>query len=387
MVHTNEDPALLESLRDAASRFAREKLLPRYQAREVDAKYDRGLLREMGRLGLIAPELPEALGGLGLSHTACGLITEQIAYGDFNVSYVQVFGSLLGHVISRNANPELGKHWVSRIAAGDALVAIALTEPGGGSDVANLSTRAVRSGQHYLISGEKTSISGAVQADAFVVFARTGKKEDGHRGISAFLVPAETPGITRTQFEDVGTKIVGRGSVFFDEVRVPLENMLGEESQGFSHVMQGLDFSRVLIALQCIGAAQASIDETWQYVTQRKAFGGTISQFQGVTFPLAEGEAQIAAVRQLSYHALALGDQGKKHTVETAMVKMMGPKNAFDVIHTCVLLHGHYGYSLDLPHQQRLRDVMGLELGDGTEQIMKKIITRERVNDQGRRSA
>jgi cyclohexanecarboxyl-CoA dehydrogenase len=387
MVHTNEDPALLESLRDAASRFAREKLLPRYQAREVDAKYDRGLLREMGRLGLIAPELPEALGGLGLSHTACGLITEQIAYGDFNVSYVQVFGSLLGHVISRNANPELGKHWVSRIAAGDALVAIALTEPGGGSDVANLSTRAVRSGQHYLISGEKTSISGAVQADAFVVFARTGKKEDGHRGISAFLVPAETPGITRTQFEDVGTKIVGRGSVFFDEVRVPLENMLGEESQGFSHVMQGLDFSRVLIALQCIGAAQASIDETWQYVTQRKAFGGTISQFQGVTFPLAEGEAQIAAVRQLSYYALALGDQGKKHTVETAMVKMMGPKNAFDVIHTCVLLHGHYGYSLDLPHQQRLRDVMGLELGDGTEQIMKKIITRERVNDQGRRSA
>ena len=168
--------------------------------------------------------------------------------------------------------------------------------------------------------------------------------------------------------------------MFFDEVEVPAENMLGEEGQGFSHVMQGLDFSRVLIALQCIGAAQASIDETWRYITQRKAFGGTISDFQGVTFPLAEGEAQIAAVRQLSYYALSLGDEGRKHTVETAMVKMMGPKNAFDVIHTCVLLHGHYGYSVDLPHQQRLRDVMGLELGDGTEQIMKKIIARERIS-------
>jgi cyclohexanecarboxyl-CoA dehydrogenase len=387
MTHITEDAQLLASLRDAAERFSREKLAPRYQAREADANYDRALLREMGQLGLIAPELPEHLGGLGLSHTACGVITEAIAYGDFNVSYVQVFGSLLGHVISRNANPELGKHWVTRITGGDALVAIALTEPGGGSDAANLCTKAVKRGKHYLISGEKTSISGAVQADAFVVFARTGSKDDGHRGISAFLVPSETKGITCTQFDDVGTKIVGRGSVFFDEVEVQHEYMLGEEGQGFSHVMQGLDFSRVLIAFQCIGAAQASIDETWRYITQRKAFGGTISQFQGVTFPLAEGEAQIAAIRQLSYHALALADQGKKHTVETAMVKMMGPKHSFDVIHTCLLLHGHYGYSVDLPHQQRIRDVMGLELGDGTEQIMKKIIARERIAAQGRSAA
>ena len=155
MTHAAENSSLRDSLRDTASRFSREKLLPRYQAREADTKYDRALLREMGRLGLIAPELPEHLGGLGLSHTACGLITEQIAYGDFNVSYVQVFGSLLGHVISRHANPELGKHWVSRITAGDALVAIALTEPSGGSDVANLSTKAVKSGKTYLISAKK----------------------------------------------------------------------------------------------------------------------------------------------------------------------------------------------------------------------------------------
>lgn len=386
MANMTEDLEVLDSLREAARRFSREKLLPRYQAREAEGKYDRALMREMGQLGLIAPELPESLGGLGLSHTACGIITEEIAYGDFNISYVQVFGSLLGHVIARNANPELGKYWVTRISGGDALVAIALTEPGGGSDVANLTTRAVKSGSKYLISGEKTSISGACQADAFVVFARTGTKEDGNRGISAFLVPSDTKGITRTQFDDVGTKIVGRGSVFFDEVEVPAENILGGEGQGFSHVMQGLDFSRVLIALQCIGAAQASIDETWAYVTQRKAFGGTISQFQGVTFPLAEGESQIAAVRALSYYALSQADLGKKHTVETAMVKMMGPKNAFDVIHTCVLLHGHYGYSVDLPHQQRMRDVMGLELGDGTEQIMKKIIARERIAAQGRKT-
>ena len=143
--------------------------------------------------------------------------------------------------------------------------------------------------------------------------------------------------------------------------------------------MRGFDFSRALIALQCVGCAQASLDEAWAYTKQRTAFNAPIASYQGVTFPLVEGESQIAAIRQLCYHALALRDAEQPHTSEAAMVKWMGPKTAFDVIHQCLLTFGHYGWSMDLPHQQRKRDVMGLEIGDGTAGIMKLIVARERV--------
>ena len=192
-------------------------------------------------------------------------------------------------------------------------------------------------------------------------------------------MPLDLPGIQRTRFDDVGSAIVGRGSVFFDDVRIPADHRLGEEGKGFTQVMQGFDFSRVLIALQCLGAAQASIDEAWAYTKQRQAFGAPIAQYQGVTFPLVEFETLIAACRQLCYHALALRDAGLPHTAEAAMVKWMAPKTAFDAIHQCLLTFGHYGWSKDSPHQQRLRDVMGLEIGDGTAQVMKLIVARERV--------
>jgi cyclohexanecarboxyl-CoA dehydrogenase len=143
--------------------------------------------------------------------------------------------------------------------------------------------------------------------------------------------------------------------------------------------MQGFDYSRALIALQCVGAAQASLDEAWAYTKERQAFGRPIAHFQGVTFSLVEGESRIAAVRQLSYHALELRDNGSPHTTEAAMVKWMGPQTAFDVIHQCLLTFGHYGWTKDTPHQQRMRDVMGLEIGDGTAGVMKLIVARERV--------
>jgi cyclohexanecarboxyl-CoA dehydrogenase len=149
-------------------------------------------------------------------------------------------------------------------------------------------------------------------------------------------------------------------------------------------VMQGFDFSRALIGLQCAAAAQASLDESWAYVQQRHAFGAPLARNQGVTFPLAEHESMAAAVRQLCYHTLRLRDAGVPHTAEAAMCKWLGPKTAVDIIHQCLLTHGHYGWSLDLPHQQRLRDVMGLEIGDGTAQIMKLIIAREKLRRHAR---
>lgn len=367
------------AIRDIARRFAREKLLPHYQAREKSGVLDRRLLREMGELGLLGADLPETYGGLGLAGTTIGVIAEELAYGDFNISAVQVGVSLLGAIIMASARPELAAKYVPAMIAGEKLLGICVTEPSGGSDAAAMKLRARRDGDHYVLKGEKTSISFADRADAFIVFARTGTPEQGAAGVTAMMVDADTPGIARTKFDDVGSAIVGRGSVFFEDVRVPLTNRLGEEGQGFSHVMRGFDYSRALIALECIGCAQASLDEAWAYVKEREAFGGPIAKFQGVTFPLVEQESLIAAVRELSYNALALRDAGLPHTAEAAMVKWLGPKTAFDTIHQCLLTFGHYGWSKDLPHQQRMRDVMGLEIGDGTAGIMKLIVARERV--------
>lgn len=367
------------AFQQAAQRFAREQIAPGYMAREKAARIDRALVREMGALGLIGADLPERYGGLGAPSVTTGVAMEAVSYADINVGYVPLLASLTGQIIARHAAPDLAARWIPPIVSGEALFCIALTEPRGGSDAANLILSARRDGQTYVLNGEKSSISMADQADAVVVFARTGPPGSGARGVSAFVVPMETPGVTTTRFNDLGSHAIGRGSIFFDDVRVPVENRLAEEGSGFVQVMQGFDYSRALIGLQCCAAAQASLDESWSYIAQHQAFGAPIAQYQGVTFPLAEGEGMLAAVRQLCYHTLHLRDAGAPHTAEAAMCKWLGPKTAVDVIHQCLLTHGHYGWSLDLPHQQRLRDVMGLEIGDGTAQIMKLIIARERA--------
>lgn len=376
------DPVLSEDQRaifEVAKRFASERIAPDYQLREQHGRVDRTLVRDMGELGLIAPELPEAVGGLGLSSVTSGLISEAIGYADVNVAYLQILGSLNGKIISEHANPDLAKEWVRRIVSGESIVCLGLTEPQGGSDAANLRLTARRDGDRYILKGEKSSTSMADQADAIVLFARTGMPEERARGVSAFLVPMDTPGIATQRYKDLGSHAIGRNSVFFDDVEIPAEWRLSEEGAGFVQVMQGFDFSRALIGLQVIGAAQASLDETWKYIQERHAFGAPLSVNQGVTFPLAEAETAIMAARQLCYHTLRLKDAGEPHTSEAAMCKWLAPKMAVDVIHQCLLSHGHYGWSLDLPHQQRLRDVMGLEIGDGTAQIMKMIIAREKL--------
>jgi cyclohexanecarboxyl-CoA dehydrogenase len=216
----------------------------------------------------------------------------------------------------------------------------------------------------------------ADQADLIVVFARTGRLADGAHGVSAFLVPADAPGLTATRFADLGERAIGRGSLFFDDVRVPADHRLGAEGSGFVQVMQGFDFSRALIALQCLAVARTSLDETWAHIGERSAFGKKLAAFQGVTFPLAEFETYVEAARLLCYRTLWLKDQGLPHTAEAAMSKWWAPKLAFDVVHKCLLLHGHAGYGTDLPYEQRLRDVLGLQIGDGTAEIMKLIIAR-----------
>jgi len=244
MYPTIFDTEELSALRDLARRFATERLAPGYQACEAAGGFGPELVREMGSLGLIAPELPEAFGGLGAGALYSGVIIEEIARGDFNFGYVNVLASLNGQILANFANDEIRREWLPRLIAGEVMIAIALTEPRGGSDAANLGLRVGRAGAYYVINGEKTSISVADQAAGTVVFARTGRPEDRARGISAIFVPMGAPGISTTRFTDLGQHAIGRGSIFFDNVRVPADHLLGEEGKGFVQVMQGFDFSR-----------------------------------------------------------------------------------------------------------------------------------------------
>lgn len=368
-----------EAVRETARRFTDEKLRPHYQAREAEGRFDRAMMAEMGDLGLVAPDLPEAFGGLGAPGLMQGVIMEEIGRGDLNVAYIQLLASLIGGVLAKHAPADLAAAVLPKIASGRLLPSLGLTEPRGGTDAANLQLRARRDGNGWKLDGEKASISCANQADGILVAARTGAPDSGARGVTAFWVDLDAPGVARSSYDDFGSLSVGRGSVWFDGVAVPDDQRIGDEGMGFVQVMQGFDYSRALIALQCLGAARASLDETWSYITERQAFDRPLAEFQGVTFPLAEADAQIRAARLLAYECLWLRDHGLPHTKEAGMVKWMGPKVSIDAIHQCLLTHGHLGYSRDLPHQQRLRDVMGLEIGDGTAQVSKLIVARETV--------
>jgi cyclohexanecarboxyl-CoA dehydrogenase len=368
----------LAALSEHAGRFAAGRVAPGFLERDATRTLDRGIMREMGGLGFIAPELPEECGGQGLGCLAAGVIHEQIARADLSLSYINLLASLNGQILAQHGKPEVARPWLARLTRGEALIAIALTEPRGGSDAANLRLRVERAGGHYVLNGEKASISAADQADAAVVFGRSGTVESGARGVTALLVPTDLPGITRNRYDCHGQRAIGRGSLFFENVRVPADHLLGQEGEGFVQVMQGFDYSRALIGLQVLAVARAALDETWEHAAQRIAFGKPLSAFQGVSHPLAEGDTQVEAARLLCLQTLWLKDRRLPHGAQAAMCKWWGPKLAYDVVHQCLLIYGHGGYDRGVM-EQRLRDVLGFQIGDGTAQIMKTIIARARA--------
>lgn len=371
----------LLTLAEHAQRFAQGRVAPGFQERDQTRVLDRALMREMGQMGFIAPELPEAVGGQGMGCLAAGVIHEAIAAADLSLSYINLLASLNGQILSQHGERSVVQPWLDKLIAGEALCAIALTEPRGGSDAASLRLRVERQGDHYLLNGEKTSISAADQCDIAVVFGRTGTVESGAHGVTALLVPMDLPGITRNRFDCHGQRAIGRGSLFFENVRVPMDHRLGAENKGFVQVMQGFDFSRALIGLQVLSVARTALDESWAYAAQREAFGAPLTAFQGVSHPLADFDTQVTAARLLCLQALWLKDRHLPHSAEAAMCKWWAPKLAYDAIHQCLLTHGHGGYDRGLM-EQRLRDVLGFQIGDGTAQIMKTIIARTRAGRQ-----
>jgi cyclohexanecarboxyl-CoA dehydrogenase len=367
-----EQEELVRTLRQFASR----ELAPRSAQWDRSGEFPWEAWRRMGELGLLGLRMPAAHGGQDADFVTFGIAMEEIGRGDFACTYGLQLAGLAGEILGRSAPAELQARWLPPTARGETVVALALTEPGAGSDAANLVCRAERDGGDYVVTGEKSGISLGMAAQAAIVFARTDPAGRA-RGVTAFLVPLDLPGVSRSPLRDMGTRAIGRAVLAFDHVRIPASHRLGAEGTGFYQVMQGFDYNRIGIALACLGVAQQSLEETMAYVKERKAFGRAIARFQGVSFPIAEAATHLEACRWLCYRALWLADQGRPHTKESAMTKWWGPRLAVETIHQCLLLHGHYGYTDELPFEQRMRDVIGLEIGDGAAEVMKMVVARE----------
>ena len=359
---------------EAVRRYARERLMPESPKWDRGAPYSREQVRELGQLGITGISIPAAYGGIEGTFTMAGIAAEELGRADVGVTlFLQI--SMIGGTIAKHGTERVKRDWLPGLASGEKVIALGLTEPGVGSDAAALVTAAKRDGDSYTIRGEKASISLAGMADGAIVFARTGG--EGARGVSAFMVPLDLPGVSRTIYRSAGERLAQRGSLNFDDVRIPADHLLGAEGGGFYRVMNAFDYNRALIALACLGAAAQSLEETVEYAKRRTTFGRPIAKHEAVSFQIAEYLTMVEAGRLLAYQCLARRDRGEPHTKEAAMAKWLGPKVATEAIHACIILHGWLGYDQDLPFDQRLRDVIGLEIGDGTPQIMKGIVARE----------
>ncbi|MGH7316410.1 MAG: acyl-CoA dehydrogenase family protein, partial [Candidatus Rokuibacteriota bacterium] len=283
-----EQDELVRTLRQ----FARKDLAPRSAHWDKTGEFPWEAWRRMGELGLLGLRVPAAYGGQEADFMTFGIAMEEIGRGDFSCTYGIQLGGLAGEILGRSGSEEIKARWLPPTARGEAVVALALTEPGAGSDAASLACRAEREGADYVITGEKSGISLGMAAQAAIVFARTDPAGRA-RGVTAFLVPLDLPGVSRSPLRDMGTRAIGRAVLAFDHVRLPASHRLGDEGTGFYQVMQGFDYNRIGIALACLGVAQQSVEETMAYVKERKAFGRALARFEGVSFAIAEAATHL----------------------------------------------------------------------------------------------
>lgn len=363
-----------EAYRKEIRRFATKTIAPHYQSDDKAAVLRPQLVLDMAGMGLTGLRIPEEYGGQDATAVIAGLAAEEIGRADFNATYLIINTALISDIIVRNATSEQRAAWLPGIASGETIPCICITEPGHGTDAASLGLRAVPDGEGWALHGEKTSITLGMSSDRAVVLARTGGP--GARGVSAFWVDLDTEYVSRSPFDDLGSRAMGRASLHFDGAPVTRADLIGAEGDGFVSVMQGFDYSRAIIGLACLGAAQISLEEALQWARDREAFGQPIGKFQGVSFPLAELATYVKGARHICYEALWRKDNDLEHSAEAAMAKFWAPKLSTEVIHQCLLTLGHLGYSSDSPVGQRLRDVIGLEIGDGTAQVSKLVIAR-----------
>ncbi|MDD0844077.1 isobutyryl-CoA dehydrogenase [Pseudomonas sp. Gutcm_11s] len=376
----NEEQRLLV---DSARAFAARELAPHAADWDREHHFPVEVIRRAAEQGYLALYIGEDDGGLGLSRLTSSLIFEQLAAGCVATTAYLTIHNMATWMLASFADQALKDTWLAGLTTGELLASYCLTEPDAGSDAAHLRTRAKRDGDEYVLDGSKCFISGAGSTDVLIVMARTG--EDGAKGISCFLVPANAEGVKYGRNEDkMGWKAQPTRTIAFEGVRIPAGNRIGPEGQGFVYAMKGLDGGRLNIASCSLGAAQAALEQSLRYVEERKQFGKQLSEFQALQFKLADMLTDLTASRQMvRLAAHRLDNRHGEASLYCAMAKRFATDHCFTVCNEALQLHGGYGYLNDYPLERWVRDSRVHQILEGTNEIMRVIIARRLLNQGG----
>lgn len=366
-----------EQIRDAARQFAQERLAPGAAARDREHAFPRAELAEMGELGFLGMLVPEEWGGSDLGTIAYALALEEIAAGDGACSTIVSVHSSVGCApILRFGTEAQKQRFLPRMASGEWIGGFALTEPQAGSDASALKTRARRDGDHYVIDGSKQFITSGKNGSIVIVFAVTDPSA-GKKGISAFIVPTDTPGYEVVSVEHkLGQHSSDTCALAFTDMRIPAENRLGEEGQGYKIALANLEGGRIGIAAQSVGMARAAFEAASAYAKDRITFGKPIIEHQAVAFRLTDMATRIETARQMVLHAAALREAGRPCLTEASMAKLVASEMAEQVCSAAIQIHGGYGYLADYPVERIYRDVRVCQIYEGTSDVQRLVIAR-----------
>lgn len=373
----NDDPAQA-SYRDMVRRFAAAEIAPHFERWEAEGIVDRALFRTAGELGMLCPQVPEAYGGPGASFRYNAIVVEEINYAGFAgpASCFSVHSDVCVGYILTCGSDEQKQQWLPRLVSGETVSAIAMSEPGTGSDLQGVKTRAEARGDHYLLNGQKTFISNGQQSDLIIVVART-SDAPGHKGISLLLVEGDAEGVRRGRnLDKLGHKSADTSELFFDDVRVPRENLLGNEGGGFAVLMSELPQERLTLAVSSMAAAQRAYDITVTYVNERKAFGQAIADFQNTRFKLADLKTELLVGWAYVDQCLDKHEAGRLDTFEASSAKLWCSEMHGRLVDACVQLHGGYGFMREYEICRLYADARVQRIYGGTSEIMRELISR-----------
>ncbi|MFF3034899.1 acyl-CoA dehydrogenase family protein [Streptomyces rubiginosohelvolus] len=366
-----------EAVRKLAEDFVAREVTPHVVAWDRAENVDRSIVEKLGGLGFLGLTVPEEYGGSGGDHLSYCLVTEELGRGDSSVrGIVSVSLGLVAKTIASWGSEEQKREWLPLLTSGEAIGCFGLTEPGTGSDAGNLVTRAVRDGGDYVVNGTKMFITNGTWADVVLLFART-DDSPGHRGVSAFLVPADTPGLTRrTIHGKLGLRGQATAELVLEDVRIPASCLLGPEGKGFSIAMSALAKGRMSVAAGCVGIAQAALDAAVRYAGEREQFGKAIARHQLVQELLSDIAVDVDAARLLTWRVADLIDRGQDFATAASKAKLYASEAAVRCANNALQVFGGYGYIDEYPVGKLLRDARVMTLYEGTSQIQKLIIGR-----------
>ena len=369
------------AIQEMALRFAEDELAPHAAERDERKHFPVDVIRKTAELGLAGIYTREDVGGSGLGRLDAALIFEALSAGCTSTAAYISIHNMCSWMIDRFASEDLRQKYCPRLTSMEMLSSYCLTEPGSGSDASALKTKAVRDGDHYVLNGSKAFISGAGVSDLYVVMVRTG--EPGPKGISTILVEKDTPGISFGANErKMGWNSQPTAIVTFEDCRVPAENLVGKEGEGFRFAMMGLDGGRLNIAACSLGTANAALKTALDYTSERKAFGKSLNQQQALQFKLADMATELEAARVFLYQAAWKLDQKTPDaTKHCAMAKRFVTDIGFNLVNDALQLHGGYGYLRDYPLERMLRDVRVHQILEGANEIMRVIVARDLLKE------